>query len=200
MKTLSNGRARGRMARLATILGLGLIVASPAALAKEVSGVDVPEQITVDNQKTLKLQGAGVREKFFIDLYVGSLYVANKQKDVSNIVAADEPMALSIDVISDMITSERMTEATREGFEKSTKGETAKLQKEINSLLETFSNKISKGDNFKMVYVPGEGVKIYKNAKLEKTIAGLDFKKALFGIWLSEQPAQKSLKRDMLGG
>ncbi|MGL5395016.1 MAG: chalcone isomerase family protein, partial [Shewanella sp.] len=42
--------------------------------AKEVSGVQVADSITLDAQ-TLQLNGAGVRSKFFMDLYVGSLYV-----------------------------------------------------------------------------------------------------------------------------
>ncbi|HCX90261.1 MAG: hypothetical protein COW04_00540 [Deltaproteobacteria bacterium CG12_big_fil_rev_8_21_14_0_65_43_10] len=32
-----------------------------------------------------------------------------------------------------------------------------------------------------------------------KVTNGLPFKKALFGIWLCDNPAQKSLKREMLG-
>ncbi|MEA3471658.1 MAG: chalcone isomerase family protein [Thermodesulfobacteriota bacterium] len=28
---------------------------------------------------------------------------------------------------------------------------------------------------------------------------GLEFKKALFGIWLGDKPAQRSLKKEMLG-
>ena len=31
------------------------------------------------------------------------------------------------------------------------------------------------------------------------TIRGLDFKKALFAIWLGEKPADNSLKQGMLG-
>jgi len=31
-----------------------------------------------------------------------------------------------------------------------------------------------------------------------KLVQGLDFKKALFGIWLSDNPVQENLKNDML--
>ncbi|HEX4938642.1 MAG TPA: chalcone isomerase family protein, partial [Candidatus Kapabacteria bacterium] len=47
--------------------------------------------------------------------------------------------------------------------------------------------------------VPNEGVKIFKNNELKNTVAGQEFKQALFGIWLSDKPAQKSLKDEMLG-
>lgn len=50
-----------------------------------------------------------------------------------------------------------------------------------------------------MVYVPGRGLEVYKNDKLETTIENPKFKKALFGIWLGEDPAQSSLKEGMMG-
>ena len=50
-----------------------------------------------------------------------------------------------------------------------------------------------------MVYLPKEGVKVYKNNKLLGTIEGMEFKRALFGIWLSKKPADKDLKQAMLG-
>ena len=55
------------------------------------------------------------------------------------------------------------------------------------------------GDKIYFDYVPSKGVKIYKNGDLKGTIAGLDFKKALFAIWLGTFPAQESLKNEMLG-
>ena len=58
---------------------------------------------------------------------------------------------------------------------------------------------IAEGDVFDIVYVPGTGVESYKNGKLQSTIKGLDFKKALFGIWLSKKPADVNLKKAMLG-
>ena len=180
-------------------LFIATLALSAAASAAEVGGVDLPEKISVENNE-LALNGAGIREKFFFDLYVGSLYLKQKQQDANMIISDDEMMALRLNIISDMITSEKMTNATIEGFENATGGNTAPLQAKIDDFLATFKEEIKKGDTFEMVYVPEEGVKIFKNNKLSKTISGLEFKKALFGIWLSDKPAQKSLKEGMLGG
>jgi hypothetical protein len=38
-----------------------------------------------------------------------------------------------------------------------------------------------------------------KGAKKGTIIQGVDFKKALFSIWLGDQPADKNLKKGMLG-
>ena len=44
-----------------------------------------------------------------------------------------------------------------------------------------------------------EGVVVYKNGVKKGSIDGQDFKKALFGIWLCDKPADKDLKDEMLG-
>jgi len=62
------------------------------------------------------------------------------------------------------------------------------------------SNKeIKKGDVFIIIYAPEEGVVVYKNGTKKGSIDGHDFKKALFGIWLCDKPADKDLKDEMLG-
>ncbi|MGB0368446.1 MAG: chalcone isomerase family protein, partial [Flavobacteriales bacterium] len=60
-------------------------------------------------------------------------------------------------------------------------------------------SEIVEGNVFDIIYVPGTGVESYKNGQLEGTIEGMDFKKALFGIWLGEKPADGDLKEAMLG-
>ena len=167
--------------------------------AKEVGGVNVPETFKTDSAQELVLNGAGVRAKFLIDLYVGALYLKQQEQDAASIIAQDDAMAIRLEMVSNMVTSEKMTEATMEGFENSTKGNLAPIKAEIDSFMATFGEPIKKGDVFDLVYVPAEGVKVYKNGSLKNTVAGAAFKQALFGIWLSDKPAQKSLKAGMLG-
>jgi len=171
---------------------------SAPALALTVEGVDVPETYKTDSTE-LALNGAGTRSKFFMDLYIGSLYVPQAQQDGNAVIEADEPQAITLHIISGMITSDRMTEATLEGFEASTGGDMAPVQAEIDQFMSVFKEEIKEGDVFDLVYVPGEGVKVLKNGEQKDTVGGLEFKKALFGIWLSDEPAQKSLKKKMLG-
>jgi len=108
-------------------------------------------------------------------------------------------MALRLQITSGMITSEKMTTATMEGFENATDDNITPIEPEIQSLLDTFKEEIKEGDVFTLVYIPKTGVKIYKNGKYQKTIAGMPFKQALFAIWIGDDPAQGSLKKEMLG-
>lgn len=184
---------------MAGIFGLFLsaLVASNAT-AVEVEGVNVGESKTVDGT-ALELNGVGVRSKFFIDLYVAALYLPSKSSDASSILSADDTQAMVLHVISGRINSDNMTEATLEGFENSTDGNMAPIQDQVDELLTVFADEINEGDTFELVYVPGDGVRVIKNGQLGKTIGDRAFKEALFGIWLGDEPAQGSLKDDMLG-
>lgn len=166
--------------------------------AREVGGVALPERLKA-GEKTLRLNGAGVREKFFMDLYVGGLYLKEADANARRIINADEPMAIRLHIISSMITSERMEDATREGFENSTGGNTAPIREEIEAFIDVFRSEIEIGDVYDLVYQPGRGVEVFKNGKSVSLTEGLPLKRALFGIWLCDQPAQEDLKEAMLG-
>ena len=171
---------------------------SAPASALEVEGVDVPDTYSAMGTE-LKLNGAGTRSKWFMDLYVGGLYVPSTINDGQAIINADEPQAITLHIISGMITSDKMKSATMEGFENSTGGDLAAIRSEVDAFLDVFSEEIKDGDVFDLVYLPGEGTRVLKNGEARATIGDLAFKKALFGIWLSDQPAQEDLKEKMLG-
>jgi hypothetical protein len=164
-----------------------------------ISGVNLPATLKAGDTELI-LNGGGVRRRFFMNMYVGGLYLQEKSSNASGIVAADRPMAVRLEIVSGMISSDNMSEAIRDGFQKSTNGNTRPLQTRIDEFIRVFSREeISRGNVFELVYVPGTGVQTYKNGRLQNTIEGLDFKRALFGIWLSDDPADSSLKRGMLG-
>ncbi len=175
-----------------------IILSASLCQAKEIAGVSMPDTLQADGQG-LVLNGAGVRTKFFMDMYVGGLYLKQKESNAEKILAADAPMALRLHIISGLITSEKMEAATREGFANAAGGALAPLADRIERFIAVFREKINKEDIFEFAYAPGAGTKISKNGKLKATIPGADFKKALFGIWLCAKPAQESLKGQMLG-
>lgn len=165
-----------------------------------VEGVELPGTIKVaDNE--LSLNGAGVRSKWFMSLYVGSLYLPQAFDSAQAIVEADQPMAIQLDIISGMINSENMTEATMEGFNNATGGNMEPIQDDIDAFMSLFEEEIKEGDQFKITYIPEEGIVGFKNGDRIGTVdGGMDFKKAVFGIWLGDVPAQESVKTAMMGG
>ncbi len=175
------------------VLFIMFFLSIPAA-AVEVGGVNLP-----DTLKDLILNGAGKRTKLGIGVYVAGLYLKQKSNDGAKIAAADEPMAVQLVITSGMVSGEKMETAIKEGFENSTNGNVGPLKDKIDTFNNIFKAKVSKGDIYEFTYVPGKGVEVYKNNVLSSVIPDLDFKKALFGIWLCDKPAQKDLKAKMLG-
>lgn len=173
------------------------VLAAPAS-ALTVGNVDVPETYSAMGQE-LALNGAGTRSKFFMDLYVGGLYVPKKVSNGEAVINADEPQVITLHITSGMITSERMTDATMDGFRASTGGDLSGIQSDVDQFMSVFKEEIKEGDVFDLVYLPGEGVRVLKNGVEKDTVGDLTFKKALFGIWLSDEPAQEDLKERMLG-
>jgi hypothetical protein len=108
-------------------------------------------------------------------------------------------MALRLHITSGLLSSEKMEAATREGFEKSMGGDTSTLQDTINAFIETFKDEIVGNDVFEFVYTPANGVNVVKNGVVKKNIKGLEFKRALFGIWLGEDAVSDDLKEGLLG-
>jgi Chalcone isomerase-like len=170
-----------------------------SAQAANIGGIELKESIKL-GETNLLLNGAGQRTKLFIDLYIAALYLADKTDDAQAIIDADEVMLIQIHVISNLITSENITQGTSEGFIKSTGNNTAAIQGQIHEFLTAFKEPIVTGDTFEIVYQPGKGVTVLKNRHIVKKLPeNKTFKRALFGIWLSEQPAQASLKTNLLG-
>src|SRR5690554_6961811 len=73
-----------------------------------------------------------------MDLYVGGLYVAEKVSDGQAVINADEPQAITLHITSGMITSERMTEATMDGFKSSTDGDLSAIQSDVDQFMSVF--------------------------------------------------------------
>lgn len=178
--------------------GICFLFSNPLHAQLQVSGVNVALAYKSSDQ-ALILNGAGTRVKYFMDMYVGALYLKSKSQDATAIQNADESMCIRLQMVSSLITSEKMNTAVDEGFEKSAAGNLPALQSRINQFKAVFSEKINKGDVYELLYEKNKGTQVFKNGKLAATISGLDFKKALFGIWLCDKPADAGLKKAMLG-
>lgn len=180
------------------LMSLALVLSlSPLVSAREVAGVDVADKFAADQQE-LVLNGVGIRTKFFMDIYVAALYLPKTNQNAEEIIAADEPMAIRLHIVSSMINPKRMSDSTRDGFVRSTGGNVAPIEAEVEELITAFQDAVEEGDTFDLVYEPASGVTVYRNGESKSNVKGLKFKQALFGIWLSEDPIQDRLKDKML--
>lgn len=185
------------MLKQSLISSFAILITALALPTTKVSAADLPRSLDV-GQSELALNGWGVRQKSFVKLYVGGLYLTTPSGDAESIINADEAMAIRIEITSGFVSQAKMAAALNEGFQNSTNGRTAALRKEIEQFQACFADDITKGDEFSIVYLPSVGVVVSKNGRQKGVIEGLAFKKALFGIWLGDRPADEGLKNAML--
>ena len=175
-----------------------VIFTSLEASAMKIAGVDVPQSVTVGN-KALVLNGAGIRKKIIIKVYVGSLYLEAKQKEVGKVLADPGAKSIVMNFLYKEVSRKRTIEGWNKGFDSNhlTK-ELIPLKKRIDQFNSLFTT-VYEGDEIRLDYLPGTGTQVIINGALRGTVPGEDFHRAVLKIWLGTKPADKKLKKAMLG-
>ncbi len=185
------------MVKKACIVFASLFLLASPALAATINGVSFPDTVSVGGQN-LTLNGGGERTDYGFDVYAAALYLKQKSTDAQKIVSADEPMDVKLHVTSVMVNGDNMKSGFEKAFKDSATGDIAPLQSKIATFTAAFQG-LRNDDVYDFAYVPGKGVVISHNGAVLSTIPGMDFKTALYGIWLGPKPVQRSLKEKMLG-
>jgi hypothetical protein len=181
-------------------LAICLFWFAAALPAAELSGVYVDDEIATAEGQSLVLNGIGLREKLWVDVYVGSLYLPGKTSDVAEILSAPGPWRVQLDFVYKEVSRDKLLEAWREGFEQNQSAENlARLTERIDRFYAFFATSAVAKDRYSFDYTPGQGVRVSRNGNLLGIIEGEDFKTALLEIWLGNKPADKGLKKGMLG-
>lgn len=161
-----------------------------------VGGVKFPDKLKI-GEATTTYNGGGVRKKYFMSLYAAALYIPSKTTNAQTIINQNTESAVRINIVSKMVTRDRFVETVRDGFATSTEGKAT--QAEIDALMALFKEEFKIGDDIILAYRPNIGVEVHMNGKRLGIVKGLDFKKALWGIWLGSKPADSSVKKGLLG-
>lgn len=190
-----------RRSMVAFLSGLFLCVLLPANVsAREVEGVELSETISIEGvAQPLVLNGAGVRSKFFFDIYVGALYLPAKQSDAESILSASAANRIVMHFLYDEVPKKKLIQGWIDGFENNQDKKTfTALKPRLDAFNEMFTD-LKKGDVVLLDYIPQTGTRVTMKGELKGTIKGADFNKALLAIWLGEDPVTGSLKDAMLG-
>ena len=182
------------------VLLCSFLLLSPLAQSAELGGVFVDDQITVENGEQLILNGIGLREKFWVDIYVGSLYLSKKTHSVADILSSQKAFRIQMDFVYKEVDKEKLVTAWREGFHKNQEKDVINaISDRMDQIYSFFNQNAVEKDQYVLDYIPGKGTTVSKNRTNLGTIPGDDFKNALLEIWLGNFPADDGLKRGMLG-
>lgn len=186
------------MLRKVLFVAIVLLLLPTLAPAFETGGVTFPLELKAGDQ-SLILNGAGLRKKFVIKVYACALYLTERNNSAESILDSDAPMAIRMQFIRGGIEPKTLVESWNESFSHTAAGQMDALSERIAAFNACFTEETAEGDKWDMVYLPGRGVEVELNGQTKATIPGLDFKKALFAIWLGDSPPSKDLKEGMLG-
>jgi len=163
-----------------------------------VGSTTLPMLYKYKNEKLI-LNGSGLNKHH----YACGLYLEIPKSDGQSVLDANEFMIIRLDMLNKKtITYDKFKKMIKKSFyEINAPHITSKLKNEIELFFENAEGiYINEGDKVDIVYDPLNGVSFYINYEEKFSIRGIEFKKAIFNIWLSEEASDKKLKKELLNG
>lgn len=180
---------------LTLLLCLSLCPAAPLEAAS-LEGFDFPDSLSVDG-RTLALNGLGVRSKFIVKVYVGALWLPSSSTDPTSVINEEGAKRVELRFLHSKVSAGQLREAWEDGFRDNAPGLAS--GERWNRFLSWFDQDVARGDTVTFTWLPGKGTDVTVRGNPRGTIEGADFMKGLFSVWFGEKPADKGLKKGMLG-
>lgn len=171
------------------------------ASALDLAGVHLADTVQVGTAN-LQLNGAGIRTRFFIKIYVGALYMPQKQTSAEAIIADEHEHRVALYILHEL-SGEKLYGAFSDAItENHTPAELVALDAQIKLMKQIFEavHEVKPGDVITLDYLPASGTKVGVNGTERGTLAGVAFNRAFLKIWLGRKPVQEDLKKGLLGG
>lgn len=189
------------LCRSALALSMAFALNFASAQTIDVGGVKL-ETVAKVGGKDLKLNGAGVRTRIIVKVYVMGLYLTEKQDTTAGVLEVAGPRRFAIVMLRD-ISGEDFGQAFMAGITANTdKAERSKFVNQLASFGEVFVNygSMKKGDILHADWVPGKGMAMTINDKpVGDVLPDIAFYNAVLKIWLGDKAVDSSLKPALLG-
>jgi hypothetical protein len=161
---------------------------------------------SVENLASLKtveliLNGVGVRNLLFLELYQVALYLPRKLNDPLDILGHDIPRRLRITLLRDVSAQQDLKYLLGGLTDNNSAAELAAIQVPLEQFM-TLMHKIGRiprGGVVQLDYLPSLGTRVWLDQHFLGAVPGAAFNRSLLKIWLGERPIQKNLKRALLG-
>ncbi|MDX1376063.1 MAG: chalcone isomerase family protein [Burkholderiales bacterium] len=179
---------------LACLLGL--------AQAAEVAGVTFVETIEGPGDAKLVLNGAGLRERGFVDVYAMGLYLPERKYRAEEILLHPGPKRVALRMLRD-VGAAAFIEALIDGLRKNhSDAEMVRFGPRIAQFTAIMAEikEAKAGMAIDLDWAHGEGTRLRIDGRPSgQPIVGEDFYRALLRIWLGLSPVQNDLKAALLG-
>ncbi len=181
---------------MAMLTGICLVSQALNCPAAEIKEVRFDDQVVI-NGVELKLNGLAVLKwAMLFDVYAGGFYLPENISGAE--WDADVPKKLELSYFrdieaqgfakaSDKILKDNLSEAEYEN-----------LAERLNTFYGFFQD-VKPGDRYSINYIPENGTELRLNGDVMGSVPGHDFAVAYFGIWLGNNPINKTFRDKLLG-
>lgn len=187
------------LTRAVTLL-IGLFLVG-SCHAKDLAGVTVEPRTRVEGHE-LTLNGAGIRSRFMIKVYVAALYVADPSNKAAGLLGQHGAKRMMLTLLRD-VSADTLLDGMQAGLKKNLNADELSAIGPQNEQLSAIFRAVGegkKGDRIALDWVPAQGTIIRINGVARgQAISGEVFYRSLLRIWLGDHPAQEDLRDDLLG-
>lgn len=177
----------------AVVLTLLFAGRSPAL---EVAGVQLDQAITIHGQ-LLKLNGYGIRKKFLVKAYIGSLYATGRLPNAAEALRDSGDKLVRMNFLHSKVEKEKIIEAFSEGLANNSPDLTG--YPEVKKFLALFSADFNRGDVVDLLLGADGSVSASHNGRSLGSVPSARLARGVLAIYLGDKPADEALKKGMLG-
>jgi long-chain acyl-CoA synthetase len=184
---------------MAMVFATALIASSGSAL--EVSGVKFDDKINVAGVP-LVFNGAGLRTKMMLKIYVVGLYVPAPTTSADAVIGSTQPRRVRL-VLKRSLGAGTIWDAFDEGIQaNNSPAELAALKPKLVQVENLFRElgEVAEGDAIDIDFTADGATIVHYKGQPKGSIAGTDLQRALLKIWLGPKPVQEDVKEALLRG
>jgi hypothetical protein len=161
------------------------------------------DDTAVLSDRTLRLNGLGLRGVAWIKAFVAGLYLTAPTRDAGQALAMQGPKRLRLQVMLEA-PSREFSKAFSRGVGKN---EPEKVRAQLATRMAAFVGVIDgigtirKGDVIDLDFVPGQGMQLrLNNRSIGQLVEGEDFYRAILKIFIGDRPVDARMKEGLLRG
>jgi hypothetical protein len=185
---------------LSTAVAIATLLVAESRAA-EVSGVKLDDKATVGGTP-LVLNGAGLRTKLMLKIYVVGLYLPAKTTSADAVIASKQPRLARL-VMKRGLGAGTVWDAFEEGIDaNSSPAELAAIKSELAQIEKLFNDlgEVKEGDVIDIELGADGSTSVKYNGQAKGSIPSANLQSALLKIWLGKNPVQTDLKAALLKG
>jgi hypothetical protein len=161
------------------------------------------EDTTTLADRTLRLNGLGLRGVAWIKAFVAGLYISAPTKDATQILAMQGPKRLRLRVMLDAPSHELTKSLTGRIEDHESEAVRAKLGERLThlaSLIDSLGD-LHPGDTIDLDFIPDKGMNLrYNDKAVGASVPGDDLYRAVLKIFVGDHPVDRRMKEGLLRG